>query len=93
MPCLKVGKRTTLRFSSIYSEIELTPPSVSQLENSGLVKSSAEVAAVITGCIVQKVVKDFICCDNEKYLIFNPEAESFFAFEYFAIFRLCLVVG
>ena len=41
---LKVGKRTTLTFL-IYSEIELIPPSVSKLENFGLVESSAEVAS------------------------------------------------
>ena len=42
--------------SPIYSEIELIPPSDSELENCALVESLAKVAAVIAGYIVKKVV-------------------------------------
>ena len=56
---LKVWKQTTLRWEleqvpSIYSEIGLTPPGVSGLENCGSDESSAEVTAVVDGYMLKK---------------------------------------
>ena len=55
----KVQKQTTLRWDlepapSIYSEIELTPPSLSEIENCGLDKRPAEVVAAVAGYIPKK---------------------------------------
>ena len=61
---IKMGFRAS--FFYLYSEIELIPPSVSELENCGLVESSTEVAAVVAGCIAKKVVKSLYLLRLQK---------------------------
>ena len=67
----------------VCSEFEFMRPSVSELENCGLVESSTEVAAVVAGYVGKKESKDSTCLDCRKCIIFNPEAESHSAFECF----------
>ena len=57
---------------------DLIPPSISELENCGLVESSTEV--VLAGYIAKKVVKRLYLLRMQKMLNFYPEAESHSAF-------------
>ena len=73
------------RTSSFYlfSEIELIPPSASELENCGLVESSTGVPLFLLVTLLKKWSKVSTCLDCRKCLIFNPEAISHSAFECF----------
>ena len=57
-------------FFYLYFEMELLPPSVSELENCGLVESSTELVVVVAGYIAKKVVKRLYLLRLQKILNF-----------------------
>ena len=66
---------TKMRFRSssfyLYSESAVIPPSVSELENRGLVPSSTEVAPFLATYITKKVVKRLYLLRLQKMLNFQ----------------------
>ena len=57
-------------FFYLYFEMELLPPSVSELENCGLVESSTELVVIVAGYIAKKVVKSLYLIRLQKILNF-----------------------